>query len=347
MSVAAGIALLTHLSSLLLLPALTILAMTRVRGHGLRWKQVFVSLALAVLLVDVADYTMGLIGLFQSRGEPAGVSTVMLYNFATEYATRLHERGFFGGGEVLHYLQLECWRPSFLLLVLLVPALLLAWRQRVRIATGFLISTALYLAVFTQGGVWERGAYYLSLYPLCAGLLAELLDRCRAMGPRVGWMASGLVVLAGVPQAWYAERVRDDFNHGLTPQEWAAEVERVVPDGAVIYTAELPQYFCLLIDQTRGYETLAVRKLLDQYPREHHTVQGGVWLQRALHELLNGRDVYFDASMFDTSRERASSVESFARVLDEELAKSPALERLPMRDERGRLILYRVASPIQ
>ena len=335
----AVVACAAHLTNVLLVPVLVMASMKRGAQSALRFRHLLVAGLFLLLLIDLADASTSLLNTFQLKERTPGQSDVMLLSFASEFVAGRLERGFFSWSEVQLYLQREFLAPGWLVLILCGCAMPLALRASVALPLATAFGTLLYLAVFTQGGVWERGAYYLSLYPLYAAVIAVGLQRTFARG-RAHLLACALLILACIPQVTLALNWRKTFNQGITARDWARSVSHVVPPRSVVYTAELPRYF-RLAELPLELEMRVIRKSLDQWPERHHRAISGTLMDLALRELLAGRSVYLDASMFAEDRERPLSVANFARVLDQELAKVRA-SRIPVPDAEGRLVLYRV-----
>lgn len=294
------LALVGHLSTVLLAPALVLLALGRREGRGLAlralpWRALLgaaAAVALVLVLVGVA---------FRSFGEGRKGPLEMLGFFWTFLRARVRESGLFPAGEVASYLRRELVAPAGLLSAALVLGL--APRDR-RLA----LATALapYVLVLPQGGIRENGAYYLSLLPI--GVLAG----ARALA---GWRGAGAVLaLALVPQAVLGWRAAVADGGGEDARVWAVEVRRLCPEGSVLYTATLPRWHAASY-VVPPFEAVDVWRVLEMMPSSAWDLYAEVSVQEVRKGLAAGKRVFADVDLFE-GPDRPESVRRLAAAFE-------------------------------
>jgi hypothetical protein len=297
---ASALALLAHLTTVLLLPGLLVLASGGAPGRGLRLGAIparaWIATAAALLAGAAA-----LAWVFSSDSERLARTNPlqMLVVFGREYARRMASGGLYAPDEVVAFLDAELVRPAALLL--LAPFLGLAARRahRLLVATG--VAALPYLVLLPQGGVREGGAYYLSLYPLFVLAGAVATDELRQRWPGPAWGIALAVALGALgalgAQGALAWRRIERWADQIDPRVWAERVAAIAPPESDVFTVSLPRWHALL--QEGKYGGIDLRRELELVPRSLWDQEVRAWLGIAGGDLRAGRRVYLDADLFD------------------------------------------------
>ena len=334
------VALVTHLSHVLLLPGLLVLARGRPAAEGERAVGGMLApdtaggerrgLTLgpagvpwilgAVLALGGLVAALVLVGPDGWRDRPALQWLHTLVVFGDAFLGSLAERGPFPPSEALAYLGAELVAPlAFLAAGLVVgPVLALAPAERAdegapagsridgaarrRVVRRALVACVPALLVLPQGGVLERGGYFLTLAPLLALVLGLGVDRlarlaARRPGASRAWVLRVLVLLALLGQLQLALAARAAFREaGPDARDWAAAAAARTTAGDSALVSTLARTFTLAgaapgvhvrdlardldLEPARGREQVLRRVLGERLGDARYP--GDLWLDGAL-----------------------------------------------------------------
>jgi hypothetical protein len=230
-----------HLTGVLLVPALIGLALRDEEGRGLELRP-------APLLGVCAALLLLVLGVMQ-----LGRAQTMLSVFARLWPQRFDpEKGLaFSGAEMADYLGDEVARP--LLFLLLAPLLaLFAWRARAvrHLFTWTLVAALPFLVIFPQGGIRERGAYFLSVAGLLALLGGEATRVLEERKPALRALLPVFLALLAVRAGVVAHAEIEAHDVGVLPREWARRVAEITGPDAFVLTSTLPRWHALMTLET-------------------------------------------------------------------------------------------------
>lgn len=193
----------------------------------------------------------------------------MLGTFGRLLIDALLNYGPMGIGDVAHFVRVELLIP----LGLLPFGLLAIFRSsRFEPRQGALLWSACAgsipaLLVFAQGGILERGAYFLSYAPLWAGLLAWMLQRLS------GRKLLPIALVAVALQLAWALDVRSEHRaQHPHSRDWAESAAELVGPGDVVLLSHLTQEVSLkrAVDQrVAGAQVLDLARRLHLVPGRH------------------------------------------------------------------------------
>jgi len=225
-----------HLTTVLLAPALIVLARGDQPGRGLRWRGPGAAAArraaLAAALVAALAWML-------ARWSAGRFAPGPLFAFIVQaFRGRLAEGVWFGPAEVAGFLQAELVAPAFGILLLAAGGLFLGRSRRLLVPA--LVALAPYVLFLPQGGIREAGAYYLSLLPLLVHVIAAAAEDLAQRGaPRpavLGALAAALLAQLPVGVARRAEHARSG-----DAVEWASRAQAVAPGRCVFVVSALPR----------------------------------------------------------------------------------------------------------
>jgi hypothetical protein len=319
---ASAIAVLAHLTHVLLVPGLVVLALPRQEGRGLRMSQ-----ALARRVALVGAFVAGIVVLLQVPAVqralplPAWEWASMLVFFGKSLVGAWLEYGLRTPGEVAGFLRAELVGPAGALVS--TPLLALVAWPRAEPATRSRLARALCLPLlavllFPQGGIWERGGYFLTYLPVFAfvgALSCESLFRAgRAWAP----VAATALVLA--VQAFRVDSERAALlAEGPDARAWAARVQEVLVAGDRVMVASLAKSLALK-DLRADLTTPDLARYIDMVPRRHALATANVRLGATLTSGDGRGSVYLDEALW---RGRSSNAM-------EQLAAHPRLRLTPV-----------------
>lgn len=321
---ACALALLSHLTTVLILPGFVVLARGDGPGvglglKGLPWKAtLLVHVGLLVVVVGVFwAYSANPTGL--SRSNPLEALEV----FFRKYVTKLKNGRFYGPSEIADFLGGEFLRPAGLLAVL--PLVRVFAPRRNRLFLPAFVAALPYLVLLPQGGIREQGGYFVSFFPLFVLATADSVAAIGERAPaRARWIEGGLVVLL-VVQAWLGWSRVAEAESGVDARDWTAEVEEEVPRTSVVFTTSLARMHALKYGELRILAPVDLNREFEMTPVAGFDREANHWLGVAAKNIGQGLRVFFDADFFD-ARERPES----HRRLEELLATKPVrLEPLP------------------
>lgn len=295
------LAMVTHLSHLLLLPGLGLLAWgSRARGcrfgrRGLPLLGILLAIALvgglALATADFASWS----------AHPALQWLGTLIVFGRTFFGGVLERGFFTASEAASYLQVEALAPLGLLALGLPIGLFLALGRKQSEARCFarraLFACLPALLILPQGGVLERGGYFLSYAPLLAvlcglGVARALRGRERHL-LRVAVLLSLLLFVQG---ALGFEARRSFRAQAPDARLWARAAAAELAPGDSALVSSLARTFALA-DAAPGSHVRDLARDLALVPRAGRTKT----LQRVLAERLGDArypgDLWIDAEL--------------------------------------------------
>jgi hypothetical protein len=354
--VAAGaLALVGHLSHLLLLPGLWWLArgpsgapgVLGVRGLPLDARWLGAGAVGVGLLLALAWFMQ------TPAGEPLWVPGLvwvgMLGNFAGQWLATLRQHGLFGPGDVGFYMWQEWARPAGLLAAAPAAALT-AWAvgrfesvpPAARLVAGrAALASVPAILILPQTGVLERGGYYISYLPVMALLTATaVLAFAPRRDPNVlrSPRANGLVLLALAAQFSLALRDRHNFRaHEPPPFEWLDFVQQHVGPEDTLFVDSLAKYF-QAASHGRLPGVMDLRRGLDLVPARNRRRGMGNTLASALSRHLEHGNLFFDAALLDGPPRRVWQTELKLLLADKRLST----ERLEGSDPRYALIRVQV-----
>ncbi len=338
---ACALALLSHLTTVLLLPGLALLARGRgdsvdedvePKGLGLRglpWRAVLAAHgALFVLALGVFwIYSGNEEGL--SRSNPLQALGV----FGRKYIDKIQGGRFYGPAEIANFLDAELLQPAGLLVI--CPLIALSARGRAALHWPALLALLPYVVVLPEGGIREGGAYFLSFYPL---FVLAAADSWNELVTRPSWRKFGpaalvsFVLLQALSGAMRWSRAENE----LDAREWVTLVEPHTPPGSLVFTRSLARFHALKYGELSRTRTRQV-----DLNREFEMVPRSGWEKEALHNLgvartflQNGSRVFLDADFLD-AEERPASHERF-----EELLRRQPLRLAPIPADAVRPLLY-------
>lgn len=315
--VAAALALVLHLSHLLLLPALFVLAVGErgsVRGsgsgsgggaHGARGadadprarRRDLAWLGVLALCVLGAATAVGCLVWFRAAAPgtppPAGLARPAFYlgQYQQLFLEFKASFGWFGPiGMARHFAAEGLGQGGF---VWLAGALALAFgRGRARFATAVLV--VVYVLVVSQAGLRERGGYYVSVMPWFVALgAAATAGRGRAWC-LVPWLVLPMQIWLGWSElARYAQRP--------DARSWARAVVEVVDEPCTVFTSDMVRLSALPLERD-GFDGLQWNQQFEYTPRANWDRVLRVPYEQALvAALANGR-VYLDPAIVGHGR---------------------------------------------
>ena len=323
LGIAALLALVTHLSHLLLLPGLVLLAWRQGTGQAGDQEQAspdnirvttgcyFGRRGLPFLVIFLVAGTIATVSLIGTGYDTWSkwpslqwLSTLIL--FGRMFLDGLLERGFYSLDESGLYLVHELLFPlglvtaGFLCGIMALRSRLNGSEPVLRIfAARALVATIPALVILPQGGVLERGGYFMSMAPLLALLIAVALhtawSAARTQSRRSLLLASCTALVA--IQANLALSARSDFRAAAPDARvWAMEVAQQLRPGDKIFVSDLARNLALTM-ATEGVYVRDLKRDLDLVPRrlrsntakrrlverlQDKAFPGDLWLDKAL-----------------------------------------------------------------
>lgn len=294
------VAMLAHLSNLLLLPGLVALAWRprRDADHGCRLSKrglpalgllAVAALAAALLLIksDFATWSV----------HPALQWLGTLLVFGDTFLSGFAERGFFTLVEAAHYLGAELVMPLGLLVVGFLGGAFVAFGRGAHESASFarraLFACLPALLVLPQGGVLERGGYFMSYAPLLAILCGLSAAELRGLPRRAVFFGS---VLIGAQLA-LALGARDTFR-AQNPEAriWAHATAAELQPGDSVLVAGLSRTFALAAAAPRCHVRDLARDLALVPDRARTEMLERVLTERLSAEAFPG-DLWLDADL--------------------------------------------------
>lgn len=327
--VAAALALTVHLSHLLLVPALFVLALGGRDGRETRRLWMGVG-ALALAAVGLALGThLWFGGLPEGSEPPQGVARAAWYlgQYQHLFLDFKQRFGWFGAaGMARHFAAEGLGQGGFVWLA----AALAVWRTRGRTRLALLVLLLVYLPVVSQAGIRERGGYYVSLMPWFAALAAaSSAGRGRAWC-LVPWLLLPLqTALAWTELARYAARP--------DARSWAREVVDVTREPCTVFTADMVRLSALPLVPGQ-LDGLAWSQQFEFTPRRNWDARLRVPYEQALLTALGTGRVYLDADVLGAGRPLHARAR-WQRWADA-LLDRPGVELVPVFDPRGEAILF-------
>ena len=258
--VGALLGVLTHLTSVLFVPVLVWLAVgSDARGFPLArfvTRRTVVPSFLGLGALAAAAWQLG------SRVEDSTwlAPVRWLYVFGDMLRDRFASGDFFGPAESARYLWLEFVLPSGLLVALLLVALLV--RATRREALVLVLLALPFLAIFSQGGIWEGGAYFLALWPLV--IVMGLDAGCQLSSDRR--VRAGVLVALLIVQGTLGWRYVASKRDGLDARAFARAVATHCPAGSLVATNSLPAWHSLAFSEA-SVEAFDLGRDLQMAPR--------------------------------------------------------------------------------
>jgi hypothetical protein len=283
---AALLALVTHLSHLLLLPGLALLAWRNRRGvpmgtltittgchfgkRGLPFVLIFfVAATIATFSLIGADYDS-----WSERPSLQWLSTMIL--FGRMFLDGLLERGLYPLDEAGLYLLHELIYPLGLVTAGFLCGLF-ALRGRADSADSTLgifakralLATIPALLILPQGGVLERGGYFMTMAPLLAILIAIAVHAAwqAAKSQAARNLLFALCATLVAIQAHQALSARADFRAAAPDaRNWATQVAALLQPGDKILVSDLARNLALTM-ATKGIYVRDLKRDLDLVPQ--------------------------------------------------------------------------------
>jgi hypothetical protein len=300
LTLAVLVAMVTHVSNLLLLPGLVALAWRvspdapigfRITRRGLPLLAGLVGVvAIGGLALASADFATWSV-------HPALQWLGTLIVFGQTFLSGLVQRGFFSASEALAYLDHELVAPLGLLALGLVGGLFVALGRQDGEARTFarraLFAILPALIVLPQGGVLERGGYFMSYAPLLAVLVGVTVARLAGAERRALFFAS---ILIGA-QLVLALEARSTFR-AMAPEArlWARAASHLMQPGDSALVAGLSRNFALAAAAPECHVRDLARDL-DLVPEARRTDE----LKRVLADRLGASaypgDLWLDADL--------------------------------------------------
>ena len=329
LGIAALLAMVTHLSHLLLLPGLVLLAWQQrsgqADGHGpatpgnirVATGCHFGKRGLPFILIFFVAGTIATVSLIGADYDtwsewPAlqWLSTLIL--FGRMFLDGLLERGLYSLNESGLYLVRELIYPLGLVTAGFLCGMLALRRQPsehggpestdpvLRVfAARALVATIPALAVLPQGGVLERGGYFMSMAPLLAILIAIALHAAWSAAKtksRRNLLLASCAALVAI-QGNLALGSRSDFRAaGPDARAWSNEVAQQLQPGDKIFVSDLARNLAL----TMATEDIYVRDLmrdLDLVPRRLRSDTAKRLLVERLQDKNFPGDLWLDADL--------------------------------------------------
>ncbi|QDU86005.1 hypothetical protein Pla163_31520 [Planctomycetes bacterium Pla163] len=287
---AAGVALILHLSHLLLLPGLFLLALpTDGNGAVGRRRLVIGGAGLVVLGVAVALGCFAYFrGLEPSAPVPGGLLRPVYYLGLYEH-TFLHFKsifGWFGPTDVLRFLAAEgLGQGGFLWLA----GALACVTTRGRLRQALVAVAVVYVLVVSQAGLRERGGYFVSLAPwFVVGAAAAATNGGRALR-----LAPWLVLPLQLALGW-----NDLADHARRPdaRTWSRAVLAVVEQPCTVFTADMVRLSALPL-ASDGLDGLQWSQQFEFTPRSRWDATLKADYEAALVTALGSGAVYLDADI--------------------------------------------------
>jgi hypothetical protein len=288
---AAGVALMLHLSHLLLLPALFLLALPSVANGRAAGRRMWIGLAgltaigLAVALGCFAYFR----GLEPSASVPGGLLRPVYYLGLYEH-TFLHFKsifGWFGPTDVLRFLAAEgLGQGGFLWLA----GVLACVSTRGRLRQALIAVAVVYVLVVSQAGLRERGGYFVSLAPwFVVGASVAAAHGSRVLRS-VPWVVLPLQLALG----W---NDLADYARRPDARTWSRAVLAIVEQPCTVFTADMVRLSALPL-ASDGLDGLQWSQQFEFTPRSRWDVALKVDYEVALVNALASGAVYLDAEIF-------------------------------------------------
>lgn len=291
LAVACVLAIASHVTAVLVVPGLVVLAFRREPGRGVGARALLGAAVGAILLLGAAELA--------ARGSESERSALrplnVLWIYTNDFLIRgLETRGLFGAGEMLENLAEEVLLPAGTLLAALLA---LAVREQRRVALALVASAPAYLLVFPQTGIPEEGGYTLTLFPLLALLGGRALVGWR-LAPSAALPVFALLV---APQVALARATFERHREEPEARAWVAELPADLPPTALVWTTSLTRMNALRdLHGVPGGRPLEYE--FRMVPRHHWPVGIQAQFETATEAFRAGRRVFLDAALLDASR---------------------------------------------
>ena len=326
---AVALVLMTHLSTVLIVPGLVLLARGKEPNRGLAlwgresaWTWIG-ALGLAGIGV-VAAFSLG------GGGGRLSVPAQMFGLFVSEFWGRISEGILFTPAEMAGFLAAEFVIPAAGWLPLAVAAGFVVRKRRLGLPV--LVAVVPYLLVLPQGGVRELGAYYLSLLPLLVHFVAAAIEEMKERGqgariivPAIGATLALHVGVGAVRQA--------DQAHRRDAREWATEAFALCSTtDSVFVVSSLPRQHAILLDREKRIGADDYRRRFELVPASFLDQEIRVRLSTLGGDIAHGNRVLIDSEILVGDERPAVFLrfEELLRDLPLELVPLPAGDETPL-----------------